>query len=593
MAGPRFTRQVATIISIDAAGFSRLMGIDDEATVATFEQMRELIDAACADHGGRLFGPAGDSMMAEFGAPVEALLATLDFQDRIRDRNEAIPAERRMTFRAGINTGNVIVRDERRYGDDVNIAARLQEIAPEGGVVISDTTWQYVRDRAAARFVDLGIQQFHNILLPVRAYRVERGVSEPALRPETAAAPFSFFRADGKGGPPAIAVLPLRSEPDDPETRYIGEGIAEDIIAGLSNVRWLPVIAVNSSRQFKDAAVTTEAAGRALGARYVVTGTLTRAGNQMRVRVMLDDASTGRNIWSRRYDRAMADMFDMQGEIGSEIVATLDKEVDRVEQARTFRVPWESLETWQLVRRGRWHMQRRTREDTERALEFFQAAYERDPNSSTVLDELAWWYFWRSWLNFGASGDYREDLERVVEYSRKALYVDSQDARPHAYLGITDIMSGRPASALEHLSEALRINPSFAFARSAMGSAHNLLGESERAIPLFQGADRLSPFDLYRFHNLGELASAQCLVGDWEGGAATAERSLMLAPAYWYARFLKVGALARSGRCEEARAERAILLAQDVGFTIQKAELIPFVDKALNRYLIDAYLAAE
>jgi len=592
MAGPRYTRQVATIVSIDAAGFSRLMGIDDEATVATFEQMRELIDACCADHGGRLFGPAGDSMMAEFGAPIEALLAALDFQDRISDRNAAIARERRMAFRVGINTGNVIVRDESRYGDDVNIAARLQEIAPEGGIAISETTWHHVRDRAAARFIDLGIQQFHNILLPVRAYRVERGASVPVERPDPAV-PFSFFRADGKGGPPAIAVLPLRSEPDDPETRYIGEGIAEDIIAGLSNVRWLPVIAVNSSRQFKDAAVGPEAAGRALGARYVVTGTLTRNGNQLRVRVMLDDASTNRNVWSRRYDRDMTDMFDMQGEIGSEIVATLEKEVDRVEQARTFRVPWESLETWQMVRRGRWHMQRRTREDTERALAFFQAAYERDPNSSTVLDELAWWYFWRSWLNFGASDEYREDLERVVDYSRKALYVDSQDARPHAYLGITDIMSGRPGSALDHLSEALRINPSFAFARSAMGSAHNLLGESDRAIPLFQGADRLSPFDLYRFHNLGELASAQCLVGDWDGAAQTAERSLTLAPSYWYARFLKIGALARTGRCEEARDERAILLAQDAGFVIEKVEWVPFARKALNRQLIDAYLAAE
>lgn len=592
MAGPRYTRQVATIISIDAVGFSRLMGIDDEATVATFEQMREVIDAACADHGGRLFGPAGDSMMAEFGAPIEALLAALDFQDRIRDHNETIPVERRMSFRAGVNTGQVIIRDESRYGDDVNIAARLQEIAPEGGIVISETTWHHVRDRAAARFIDLGVQQFHNILLPIRAYRVERGALVPAAAQDVAA-PFSFFRADGKGGPPAIAVLPLRSEPDDPETRYIGEGIAEDIIAGLSNVRWLPVIAVNSSRQFKDAAVTPEAAGKALGARYVVTGTLTRDAGRLRMRVMLDDASNNHNIWSRRFDREMTDMFDMQGEIGSEIVATLEKEVDRIEQARTFRVPWESLENWQLVRRGRWHMQRRTREDTEQALEFFQAAFERDPNSSTVLDELAWWYFWRSWLNFGGNGEYREDLERVVEYSRKALYVDSQDARPHAYLGIADIMSGRPGSALEHLSEALRINPSFAFARSAMGSAYNLLGEAARAIPLFQGADRLSPFDLYRFHNLGELACAQCLAGDWAGAVATADRSLSLAPSYWYVRFLKIGALARTNRCEEARAERAILLAQDPGFKVEKVEWIPFVDKALNRQLIDAYRGAD
>jgi TolB-like protein/class 3 adenylate cyclase len=588
MAGRRYPRQVATIVSIDAAGFSRLMGLDDEATVTTFEHLRELIRSCCAEGGGRLFGPAGDSMMAEFGAPIEALLASLSFQEKIEAHNAALPPERRMAFRVGINTGQVIIRDESRYGDDVNIAARLQEIAPEGGMVVSETTWHHVRGRAAVRFIDLGVQEFHNILLPVRAYRVERGAEEVPADPTPPPA-FSFFRADGRGGPPALAVLPFRAESESPDVTYMGDGIAEDIIAGLSNARWLPVIAMNSSRQFRDAAVTSEAAGRALGARYVVSGTLSRSDTHLKVRVTLDDASTNRTIWTRRYDGLLNDMFDMQGDIGSQIVSTLEKEVDRVEQARTFRVPWESLENWQLVRRGRWHMQRRTREDTERALEFFLAAYERDPNSSTVLDELAWWYFWRSWLIFSGSGEYREDLERVVEYSRKALFVDSQDARPHAHLGITDIMLGRPASAIEHLSEALRINPSFAFARSAMGSAYNLQGEAARAIPLFQGADRLSPFDLYRFHNLGELASAQCFTGDWAGAIGTADRSLTLAPSYWYARFLKIGALARMDRLDEARAEHAILLAQDPGFSVQKVEWIPFIDKSLNRFLIEGY----
>jgi adenylate cyclase len=587
MTGRRYPRQVATIVSIDAVGFSRLMGLDDEATVTTFEHLRELIRSCCAEGGGRLFGPAGDSMMAEFGAPIEALLAALAFQEKIEAHNAALPPERRMAFRVGINTGQVIIRDESRYGDDVNIAARLQEIAPEGGMVVSETTWHHVRGRAAVRFVDLGVQDFHNILLPVRAYRVEPGAEEPPADPPPPA--FSFFRADGRGGPPALAVLPFRAESDSPDVAYMGDGIAEDIIAGLSNARWIPVIAMNSSRQFRDAAVTAEAAGRALGARYVVSGALSRSDTHLKVRVTLDDASTNRTIWTRRYDGALDDMFDMQGDIGSQIVATLEKEVDRVEQARTFRVPWESLENWQLVRRGRWHMQRRTREDTERALEFFLAAYERDPNSSTVLDELAWWYFWRSWLTFSGSGEYREDLERVVDYSRKALFVDSQDARPHAHLGITDIMLGRPASAIEHLAEALRINPSFAFARSAMGSAYNLQGESARAIPLFQGADRLSPLDLYRFHSLGELASAQSLVGDWDGAIGTADRSLALAPSYWYARFLKIGALARLERVDAARAEHAILMAQYPDFGIEKVEWIPFTDKALNRHLIEGY----
>ncbi len=588
MAGREFIRQVATIVSIDAVGFSRLMGIDDEAAVATFEQRRDLIGVCCGDYGGRMFGPAGDSMMAEFGSPIDALLAVLEFQDRIRSENDGVPEDRRMAFRSGINTGQVIVRDDSRYGDDVNIAARLQEIAPEGGVVISETTWHHVRGRAAVTFSDLGIREFHNILLPVRAYRVDRGTA-PVAETDTAAPSFSFFRADGKGGPPAVAVLPFRIEADDPEIRYMGEGIAEDIIAGLSNTRWLPVIAMNSSRQLRDNALMPEAAGRALGARYVVTGMLSRSGDILRLRAALDDASTNRNIWSRRYDFDASEMTEMQSDIGSEIVATLEKEVDRIEQARTFRVPWESLETWQLVRRGRWHMQRRTREDTQAALDFFLAAYERDPNSSAVLDELAWWHFWRAWVSFGGSGDYQDDLEKVVQYSRKALYMDSQDARPHAYLGITAIMLRRPASALEHLAEALRINPSFAFARSAMGSAHNLLGEASRAIPLFHDAERLSPFDLYRFHNLGELASAYSLIEDWPSAVASADRSLALAPSYWYARFLKIGALARMGRHEEAGHEHSILLARDPEFRVERAEVIPFARLELNRRLIDGF----
>ncbi|QDY98994.1 adenylate/guanylate cyclase domain-containing protein [Nitratireductor mangrovi] len=592
MPSRQFQRQVATIVSIDAAGFSRLMGMDDEAAVSSFEKHRDLIRESCTTFGGRLFGPAGDSMMAEFGAPVEALLAVIDFQSRIRDVNASVEESRRMAFRAGINTGHVIVRDESRYGDDVNIAARLQEIAPEGGVVISETTWHHVRGRMAAHFTDLGIREFHNILLPVRAFRVDRADGATAQHAEPRDVPvsaFSFFRADGKGGPPAVAVLPFRIEAGDPEISYMAEGMAEDIIVGLSNTRWLPVISMNSSLQFRDEAISPDAAGRALGARYVVTGTIARSGSRLRVRAALDDASTNRNIWSRRFDRDFSDMFAMQGEIGNEIVAMLEKEVDRVEQARTFRVPWEGLESWQLVRRGRWHMQRRTRENTELALEFFEKAYERDPNASTVLNELAWWYFWRSWLNFGGSGEYKEDLARVEEFSRTALYMDSQDARPYAHLGIVDIMLGRPASAREHLAEAIGINPSFAFARSAMGSAHLLLGDEKRAIPLFLDADRLSPFDLYRFHNLGELASAYCFAQDWPSAVVTAERSLSLAPSYWYARFLKIAALGAQGDHAAAKAERAVLAARDPQFATRRVEFIPFADSGQNRFLIDLF----
>ncbi|RUV13474.1 adenylate/guanylate cyclase domain-containing protein [Mesorhizobium sp. M1A.F.Ca.IN.022.04.1.1] len=584
MAERNYTRQLATIISIDAVGFSRLMGIDDERAVAAFEERRDIITDSCGAFGGRTFGVAGDSIMAEFGNPIEALRAAFDFQDRIMALNASAADEMRMPFRAGINTGDVIVREGRLYGDDVNIAARLQEFAPHDGLAISETTWHHVKDKTAAVFTDLGEFMLKNIALPVGVLIAGRGGNGAAIAAPLAAIPTApvHDRLASKG-PPAIAVLPFHgSNGGEPDVGYMADGIAEDIIYGLSNTRWLSVIAKGSSFQFRDDQLGTRLIGNALGARYIVGGTLARHSGQIRLNASLTDTSNGRLVWSQRFDRDLIDIFRLRDQIGSEIVSILDKEVDRAEQVRTFQVPWESLETWQLVRRGRWHMNRRTRKDTEIALEFFEKAYQEDPNSSAVLNELAWWYFWRAWLRFGDS----DDLAKVEEFARKSLLMDSLDARPHAYLGAADIMRGQPASAAEHLAEAIHINPSFAFARSAMGSARLLLGDAAGAIPFFLDTERLSPFDLYRFHNLGELAAAYCLVEDWPAAIAVADRSLNLSPGYFYARFLKIGALMRSGRLEEAERERAILATRHPDFSEQRIRWIPFVDPAKNNFLI-------
>jgi TolB-like protein/class 3 adenylate cyclase len=590
MADWHYTRQLATIISIDAVGFSRLMGLDDVSAVAAFEERRNIIVESCGAFGGRTFGAAGDSIMAEFGNPIEALRAAFDFQDKIAALNASADDNMKMPFRAGINTGDVIVRDDCLYGDDVNIAARIQEFAPHNGLAISETAWHHVKDKSAAEFTDLGEFLLKNIALPVRVLIAARGGNGAGpARPRVLGPQAISQQKHLSSGPPAIAVLPFRNDGGERDIDYIADGIAEDIIYGLSNTRWISVIAKSSSFQFRDDSLGAMAIGNVLGARYVVGGALGRSGGKIRLNASLVDASNGRLVWSRRFERELVDIFDLQDEIGSEIVSMLEKEVDRVEQARTFQVPWESLETWQLVRRGRWHMNRRTRRDTELALEFFQKAYLEDPNSSAVLNELAWWHFWRAWLRFGDS----EDLEKVTYYARKALLMDSQDARPYAYLGVTDIMRGQPKSALDHLEEALHINPSFAFARSAKGSAHLLLGEAPKAIPLFQDVERLSPFDLYAFHNIGELAAAYCFVHDWDAAIETADRSLSLSPGYFYARFLKIGALARSGRQEAAVRELSVFRTRHPDFSSQRVGWIPFVDKASNAFLIENFGMAE
>jgi TolB-like protein/class 3 adenylate cyclase len=590
MAERNYTRQLATIMSIDAVGFSRLMGLDDESAVAAFEERRDIIAESCSRFGGRTFGDAGDSIMAEFGSPIEALRAAFDFQGRIVALNSSIDHAMRMPFRAGINTGDVIVRDGRLYGDDVNIAARIQEFAPHDGLAVSETTWHHVKDQTAAEFTDLGEFRLKNIALPARvliAGRIGSGSSPATL--VSAIPPVNGQQKLSSKGPPAIAVLPFQADGSEADVGYMADGIAEDIIYGLSNSRWLSVIAKSSSFQFRDDTLGTRVIGNALGARYIVSGTLMRNGGQIRLSTSLADVSNGRLVWSQRFDRNLVDIFSLRDQIGAEIVSILDKEVDRAEQARTFQVPWESLETWQLVRRGRWHMNRRTRGDTEIALEFFEKAYRDDPNSSAVLNELAWWYFWRAWLRFGDS----DDLDKVQQYARKALLMDSLDARPHAHLGVTDIMRGRPGSAVDHLEEALHINPSFAFARSAMGSARLLLGEAAGAIPFFVDTERLSPFDLYRFHNLGELAAAYSFVEDWPSAISTADRSLDLSPGYFYSRFLKIGALTRSGRKEEAKRELAIFMTRHPDFSEQRVRWIPFADKAANEFLIANFELAK
>ncbi len=590
MADWHYTRQLATIVSIDAVGFSRLMGLDDVSAVAAFEERRNIIVERCAAFGGRTFGAAGDSIMAEFGNPIEALRAALDFQDRIAALNASVDDSMCMPFRAGINTGDVIVRDDSLYGDDVNIAARIQEFAPHNGLAISETVWHHVKDKSTAEFTDLGEFLLKNIALPVRILIATRGEDGgvPA-KLLTLGRPSPARQQKHSSGPPAIAVLPFRNDGSEHDIDYIADGIAEDIIYGLSNTRWISVIAKSSSFQFRDDALGATAIGNVLGARYVVSGALGRGGGRIRLNASLVDASNGRLVWSRRFERELVDIFKLQDEIGSEIVSMLEKEVDRVEQARTFQVPWESLETWQLVRRGRWHMSRRTRKDTELALEFFEKAYLEDQNSSAVLNELAWWHFWRAWLRFGDGND----LEKVTSYARKSLLMDSQDARPHAYLGVADIMRGQPKSALDHLENALHINPSFAFARSAKGSAHLLLGEAGKAIPLLQDADRLSPFDLYAFHNLGELAAAYCFIHDWGSAIETADRSLSLSPGYFYARYIKVGALMRSARHEEAARDLAVFRTRHPEFSSQRVGWIPFVDKAANAFLIQNFEMAK
>ncbi|MIL09798.1 adenylate/guanylate cyclase domain-containing protein, partial [Salmonella enterica subsp. enterica] len=548
-------RQLATICAIDAVGFSKLMNADVEVALSVFESRRKLIDATIEEHGGNVFGAAGDSVMAEFFNPVEAIRASLSFQDKVDALNDAQreAGAPTMQFRVGMATGVVVHRGSAIYGDCVNISARLQEFAPPGGIAISEVTQAHLNGRILAEMTDMGPMNLKNIPLPVRVYLVSKVVGRSAAA--HAAAIRAALRADGGDEPTlsGIAVLPFEDSEGHTEDQYLGDGIAEELIHGLAATRSIPVISRSSSFQFRDKSLGVQIIGRLLGARYLVTGGVHNEDGRIRVSASLSDSSSGHVVWSARFEREMGKLVELQGELGGEIVSALEREVDRMEQVRSFQVPWEKLATWQLVRRGRWHMQRRTREDTERAFELFMQAYAEDPYSTSVLNELGWWHLWRAWLNFAN----RADLAKVADYAQRALLVDSQNAQPYTLIGFSEILRGDPQSATNFLAQALHYNPSFAPAYQAMGSALLLLSRCEEAIERLKRADTLSPYEHYRFHTLGEMTSCYFVLQDWPKALSTGARSLTLAQDYFYPRFLRIGALVLSDQPEAARKEHA------------------------------------
>lgn len=585
----RHPRQIATVVSADAVGFSKLMHIDEEEALLLFDERRALIVEAVERAGGTTFGAAGDSIMALFGNVIVALQAVLQFQAAIDAVNRAVAHDHRMPFRTGISVGQVIIRNDGVFGDTVNIAARVQEFSPHGGTALTEAAHSQLQQQFKLSFTDLGPFQLKNISVPVQVFISGTDAGNSGL-------PMLLERRNGQGGLkaegdlPALAVLPFKNFTGDARLAYLCDGIADDILTGVANTRSVPVISRDSSFQFRDPSLTTAAIGQLLGARYVVTGAVSSDAAKLCLTAALADSSNSRVIWTGRFERAFEELPRLQRELGGEIVARLENECDRVEQIRTFQVPPEALSAWQLVRRGRWHMRRRSSEDTEKAQAYFRQAYDEDPNSSAALNELAWWHLWKSWLNF-ADG---EELKIVANYARRAALMDSLDARSYCYLGFVEILEARPHSAVDLFHQAIDINPSFSLALTGLGSARGLLLQTCDAIHNLKEAIRLSPFEPYLFHNLGELAAAHTIDENWPAAIEAADRSLSLAPNYFYASYLKAGALARSEHFAEARQEANLFRTRHPEFERRWIEWIPFKDRSVNQSMIENFqLAGE
>jgi len=483
-------RRLSAILSADVAGYSRLMGADEVATVRTLSEYRGIIAGIIGAHHGRIVDMPGDNVLAEFGSAVDAVEAARGIQAELGARNAALPENRRMAFRIGINLGDLVVEGDRIYGDGVNVAARVEALAHAGGICVSAKVHDEVRGKLDLSFDDLGEHALKNIAASVRVYRIGTAGAEP----RSAKAPAAPDEAK-----PSLIVLPFANMSGDAEQEFFADGLTEDILTDLSRFRDLFVISRNTSFKFKGQAVDVKKAARDLGVRYVVEGSVRRAGNRVRVTVQLIDGELDRHVWAERYDRDLEDIFAIQDEITSAIVATLPGRMEADARDRAERKPPGSMAAYECVLEAKTRHHRSNREDNARAQELIVRAIELDPKyahahawKACILGQQ-WVYGWA--VDANAT---RAAIERELEI---ALALDENDSDVQRVLAALRLTQRNHDKAFHHQQRALHLNPNDDLIVVQQGEILTWLGQAEEGVPWIQKAMRLNPFHPPRFWN--------------------------------------------------------------------------------------------
>lgn len=538
-------RRLAVILAADVAGYSRLMSDDEETSLNTLSTYQEVISGLVAEHQGRVFGMAGDAIMVEFASAVQAVRSAVAIQRALARRNADLPEHRRMTFRIGINLGDVIARDHDLYGDGVNVAARLQSLSAPGHICISSSVHEQIVGKLNFACQFLGEQIVKNIPRAIQVYAID-----PALDPPVSVAELqkgSLALPDR----PSLAVLPFANISGDPEQEYFADGLTEDLITALAKFRWFFVIARNSSFTYKGRATTVQQTGRELGVRYVLEGSVRKSSDKVRVTAQLVEAETGRHVWAERYDRAFGDLFLLQDEIVECVVGAIEPEMLRTETARASRKGPESLTAWDLILRGMWHFHKISPEDHRRARELFRKAIDAAP-------DLAEGHTWLARCNagmvfYGWSDNPTADLAEGWQAALRAVRLAEDDPYAHYAVGIVSIVTKRPAQAMEAAQRVIDLSPNFALGYLELGLARLLAGRAPLAVEPLQRGLRLTPHDPQAFIWLQFLAFAQFLAGETEQAVQRARDAVAKRPETFSAHCVLACSLAQLGRHEEAQ----------------------------------------
>lgn len=580
MPSRRVERRLAAILAADVAGYSRLVSADEEGTLRQFAgHLREVIEPAVDEHGGRVFKTTGDGLLVEFASAVSALRCAIAIQEGVTERNRPVLPDIRLEFRIGIHTADVVIEAGDIFGDGVNVAARLEAMADPGGICVSARVQEDTHGRLEVGFDDLGEQRLKNIPRPVRAYRVR------------------LEGADGKGdtrrslplpAKPSIAVMPFHNMSGDPEQEYFVDAVSEDIVMALSRWRWFFVIARDSSFAYKDRGVDPGRIGEELGVRYILEGSVRRAGQRVRVTALLLEAATGAHLWADTFDREMVDIFRLQDEITEQVVGAIEPAMLHSEGARIARKNVGDLTAFDCFQRGMWRLNQVSEEGYHAALDLFRQAIERDPDLALAHIGLARALY--GGAVYGWSQNSKDDLLAAYDSAHTAIRLDPRDAYGHFAASGAALYLGRHREALEEARKTIALNANFAFGHFRLGQVLVYSGRAREAIAPIERSLRYSPYDpqLGPMHRM--LSLAHFHAGDYEEAVGHAEAAIRLNDVA--AARLLAAALYRLGRIEEAA--KAYPLEARGALRARMGAPLPYANQADRQALAEAVrLAGE
>jgi TolB-like protein/class 3 adenylate cyclase len=536
-------RRLAAILAADVAGYSRLMGQDEAGTAQAVRESRDAAAPIVASHGGRIVKTMGDGVLLEFPSVVAAVECAIAVQKLMAERNAQVSEDKRIVYRIGVHLGDVLIDGDDILGDGVNIAARLEGVAEPGGVCLSGAAYEQVRDKLKEEFVDLGEKPLKNIARPVRVYSVvmdQKGAKSGVFEQSK-----PYLALPDR---PSIAVLPFQNMSDDASQEYFADGMVEDIITGLSRIKWLFVIARNSSLVYRGKAVDIRQVGRELGVRYVLEGGVRKAGGRLRITAQLVEAATGAHLWADKYDGAPEDIFDLQDKITESVVGIVEPSVRKSEIERALRKRPESLDAYDLVLRALPYMQARMPKEARNAIPLLEEALKLAPDYAVAHAYLAWCREWR----FTRGGLDPTDRDAALLHARAAIASDIDDAAALAIAGwVIIVLTKEHDMALSAIERALSLNASCATAHYFAALVNAFADRSAVAAIHANRALRLSPFDPSAFEAHLALGMGAIREGNYDDAALCFARGAQINSRHSLFPFFQAIALALGGHAGE------------------------------------------